>query len=100
MGAARIASGRRAFFVDFMDDSFRNCSLGLDGFNVCATSLSRALDQTETFYAVTAGPDGAIGWTETTEGGETLTFDNEPNTSAFQRGMVTFMSWLPVEWIL
>jgi len=65
-----------------------------------ATSLSRALDQTETFYAVTAGPDGAIGWTETTESGETITFDFEPNTSGFQRGMVTFMSWLPVEWIL
>ena len=65
-----------------------------------ASSLSRALDQTETFYEVTAGPDGAITWTQTLENGGTTTFQTEPNTSAFQRGMVTFMSWLPVEWIL
>lgn len=38
--------------------------------------------------------------TETTKGSETVTFDREPNTNGFQRGMVTFMSWLPVEWIL
>lgn len=65
-----------------------------------ATELSRALDRMETFYAVSAGDDGAMSWTETRPDGEVLTFDREPNTTAFQRGLVTFMSWLPVEWIL
>lgn len=65
-----------------------------------ATALSRALDATETFYVASAGPDGEITWTETIEGGETVIFDQEPNTSAGQRFMVRFMSWLPVEWIL
>jgi putative cardiolipin synthase len=96
--------GERIFIGSFNFDP-RSASLNTEmGFlidsPVIATSLARALDQTETFYEVTAGPDGAIMWTETTEEGETITFDREPNTSAFNRGMVTFMSWLPVEWIL
>ncbi len=65
-----------------------------------ARALSRALDQSETFYRVTAAPGGAITWTETTAGGEVATFDREPNTSAFDRGMVTFLGWLPIEWML
>jgi putative cardiolipin synthase len=65
-----------------------------------ATALSRTLDRTETFYALSTGPDDANVWTGTTADGQTISFDREPNTTAFQRGMVTFMSWLPVEWIL
>jgi putative cardiolipin synthase len=96
--------GERIFIGSFNFDP-RSASLNTEmGFLIdspeIATALSRALDATETFFQVSAGPDGAIIWTETIEGGEVVTFDREPNTSAFQRGMVTFMSWLPVEWIL
>jgi len=96
--------GERIFIGSFNFDP-RSASLNTEmGFLIdspeIAMNLSRALDRTETFYEVSTGPDGAIRWTETTPDGETITFDREPNTSAFQRGMVTFMSWLPVEWIL
>src|SRR6056297_180730 len=96
--------GERIFIGSFNFDP-RSASLNTEmGFLIdspeIAMNLSRALDRTETFYEVSTGPYGAIRWTETTPDGETITFDREPNTSAFQRGMVTFMSWLPVEWIL
>jgi putative cardiolipin synthase len=96
--------GERIFIGSFNFDprsATLNTEMGflIDSPNI-ATALSRALDATETFFVLSAGPDGAITWTEEMPGGELITFDREPNTSAFQRGMVTFMSWLPVEWIL
>jgi putative cardiolipin synthase len=96
--------GERIFIGSFNFDP-RSAMLNTEmGFLIdspeIATALSRALDRTETFYALSTGPDDANVWTETTADGQTITFDREPNTTAFQRGMVTFMSWLPVEWIL
>jgi len=96
--------GERIFIGSFNFDP-RSAMLNTEmGFLIdspaIATALSRALDGRETFYVVTAEPDGSITWTEAAEGGEATVFDREPNTTAFQRGMVTFMSWLPVEWIL
>lgn len=103
--AKTFAIDQERIFIGSFNFDPRSASLNTEmGFLIespqIATSLSRALDQTEIYYEVTEGPDGAIRWIETTEGGETISFDREPNTSAFQRGLVTFMSWLPVEWIL
>jgi len=67
---------------------------------VIATDLSRALDRLETFYAVSALENGDISWEETRPDGRVITFESEPNTTSFQRGMVAFMSWLPFEWML
>ena len=96
--------GERIFIGSFNFDP-RSAMLNTEmGFLIdsprIATDLSRALDRTETFYALSEGPDGAMRWTETTAGGEAITHLSEPNTGAFQRGMVTFMSWLPFEWML
>lgn len=103
--AKTFAIDQARIFIGSFNFDPRSASLNTEmGFLIespeIAASMSRALDQTETFYEVTAGPDGAITWIETTQSGETITFDREPNTSGFQRGVVTFMSWLPVEWIL
>ncbi|MFG6528351.1 phospholipase D family protein, partial [Sulfitobacter sp. M23508] len=65
-----------------------------------ATALSRALDRAETFYSVAESTDGTIVWTEVDNNGAIQTHDREPNTSAIERGVVRFMSWLPIEWIL
>ena len=96
--------GERIFIGSFNFDprsAMLNTEMGflIDSAKI-ATALSRALDATETFYVVRAEPDGTTNWTETLDGGEQIVFDREPNTSAFRRGMVTFLSWLPVEWIL
>ncbi len=65
-----------------------------------ASALSRALDRTDTVYKVEEGADGALQWIEITNTGESITYTTEPGTSAFQRGIVRFLSWLPIEWIL
>ena len=49
-------------------------------------------------YAVTL--DGnALQWT-TQEGGQRVTFGQEPNASWLRRASVRVMSWLPIEWML
>jgi putative cardiolipin synthase len=96
--------GERIFIGSFNFDP-RSAALNTEmGFLIespqIATALGRALDRTETFYSVTETVDGTITWTEVREGGDVVTYGTEPNTTAMQRGVVRFMSWLPVEWIL
>jgi len=64
-----------------------------------AANIKAALDKVEDYYRVNFNEAGDIVWTYQGEGSE-QNWDTEPNTSAFKRGVVTFMSWLPVEWML
>ena len=63
-----------------------------------ATQLSDTLDQAATgaAYALRLSPQGAVEWVD---GGSTV-HTTEPQTSAWRRAMVTFLSWLPIEWML
>ncbi|GAA0300733.1 phospholipase D family protein [Rhodovulum strictum] len=99
-----VVDGARIFIGSFNFDP-RSASLNTEmGFLIdspaIASGLLRTLDRTELFYAVTAEPDGAISWRGANSGGEVVTFAREPNTTALQRGLVTVMSWLPLEWLL
>jgi putative cardiolipin synthase len=96
--------GARIFIGSFNFDP-RSVSLNTEmGFLIdspaIASNLSAALDRSEIFYRVTEGPDGAIQWQGTGPDGEAVTWLQEPGTSAIERGLVRFMSWLPIEWIL
>lgn len=64
-----------------------------------AQQLSASIDRREAFYEVDVDESDNIIWRETV-GGETVTYTEEPNTSAFQRAIVTLMSWFPIEWML
>ncbi|WP_253913133.1 phospholipase D family protein [Pseudoruegeria sp. HB172150] len=65
-----------------------------------AQRLAEVLHRDGLFYEVKLTGDGSLEWTETEESGEITTYDHEPNTTAFKRGVVKFMSWLPIEWML
>ncbi|MCK0149461.1 phospholipase D family protein [Marivita sp. S6314] len=65
-----------------------------------ATALARSMDDRNTVYAVTVGPDGNIQWEETLNTGEIRIHHKEPNTTFLERAFVTLISWLPVEWAL
>lgn len=96
--------GARIFIGSFNFDP-RSAALNTEmGFliesPVIATALARSLDRMEAFYSVTETRDDAIEWSETDQDGAIVTYAQEPNTTALQRGIVRVMSWLPVEWIL
>ncbi|MES2017651.1 MAG: phospholipase D family protein [Pseudomonadota bacterium] len=57
-----------------------------------ATMIERA-------YEVRLTPDGALYWIEPGPDGE-VRHDVEPGASLWQRGMVKFMSLLPIDWLL
>lgn len=96
--------GERIFIGSFNFDP-RSARLNTEmGFLIdspaIATALSRAMDGRETAYRVGEGPEGEIRWTLAQPGGGEEVWTQEPNTTAFQRGFVRVMSWLPVEWML
>lgn len=96
--------GARIFIGSFNFDP-RSAALNTEmGFLIespmIASALSRSLDRMEALYSVTVTSGGAIEWRETEQDGAVVTYTEEPNTTALQRGIVRVMSWLPVEWIL
>ncbi|MGR3662413.1 MAG: phospholipase D-like domain-containing protein, partial [Paracoccaceae bacterium] len=60
--------------------------------------FDKGLDQTA--YQVIREQDGGTVWVETDSDGNTTLLDSEPLTTAFTRGLVKFIGWLPVIWIL
>lgn len=44
--------------------------------------------------------DEKLRWQVYEDGVLVKTYDVEPNTNVFQRGLVKFMTWLPIEWLL
>ena len=52
-------------------------------------------------YEVRLAPDGeGLLWIERTASGEEKRYDHDPETGAFKRGWVQFLSILPIEWLL
>ncbi len=52
-------------------------------------------------YEVRLAPDGeSLLWVERTASGEEKRYDSDPETDAFKRARVQFMSILPIEWLL
>jgi putative cardiolipin synthase len=95
--------GRRVFIGSFNFDP-RSAALNTEmGYLIdspeIAANMAAALDDVEDYYRVTFDDDGRIVWFLTRDETDEQ-FEVEPNTSAFQRAVVTFMSWLPVEWML
>ena len=50
-------------------------------------------------YEVRLTDNGSLQWIERTPDGEKI-HDTEPGTSAWRRGSVSFLSILPIEWML
>ncbi|NVK61116.1 MAG: phospholipase D family protein, partial [Rhodobacteraceae bacterium] len=65
-----------------------------------AQALGQVLDDPRQFYVIERDQDGELVWIETAEDGTVTTLHDEPETGAFKRGLVRFMSWLPIEWLL
>ncbi|MCC1493675.1 phospholipase D family protein [Cognatishimia sp. F0-27] len=96
--------GERIFIGSFNFDP-RSAALNTEmGFLIesptIANELSAAIDRREGFYAVEESAAGEIVWRALSADGVQKTYAVEPNTSVLQRAIVTFLSWLPVEWML
>lgn len=52
-----------------------------------------------TAYEVHLSDNGQLYWTEL-RGGKQVRHDTEPGTGFWQRAAVTFLSWLPIDWLL
>jgi putative cardiolipin synthase len=50
-------------------------------------------------YEVRLDPDGKLFWLERS-GGNVTRYDTEPGSDGWQRGMVRFLSWMPIDWLL
>lgn len=53
----------------------------------------------ELAYEVRLGQDGKLFWLERT-GGKLVRHDSEPGADAWHRGMIEFLSWMPIDWLL
>ena len=103
--AKTFAVDRKHVFIGSFNFDPRSANLNTEmGFLVesptIATAMAHALDRPQTYYKVTETAAGAIEWTETQADGTTRVYNHEPNTTAVERWLVEFLSWLPIEWIL
>ena len=65
-----------------------------------ATGMVKAMDNRNTVYSVELSDNDDLVWIEQLGNAEVRTHTTEPGTTSWQRGMATFMSWLPIEWML
>ena len=65
-----------------------------------ARGLARVLDDATQFYRVRRDEKGDLIWIETDRDGSEKVLSGEPESTMFQRMVVRFVSWLPVEWML
>lgn len=65
-----------------------------------AAELTRRLDRQDAVYEVRRAADGSLRWLEARETGEVIEHRTEPNAGIVQRGLVRFLSWLPIERLL
>ncbi|SLN26956.1 Cardiolipin synthase [Pseudoruegeria aquimaris] len=94
-------------FVGSFNFDPRSANLNTEmGFLIDSPALARgmaeAFDENLALnaYRVSLTPDGRKTWRETAEEGNEVVHTTEPATSAFSRALVTFMSWLPIAWML
>ena len=66
-----------------------------------ATRLSDAMDSglAKNAYELRLTPEGEIEWIEHDPAGDKR-YDTEPQTTAFKRAAVWFLSLLPIDWLL
>lgn len=97
---------RRIFIGSFNFDP-RSANLNCEmGFLIESPRISKIMTaQFDTqikqaaYQAILTG-DNATKWTELMPDGTVINHQNEPNTSALSRGIVRFIGWLPIEWML
>lgn len=75
------------------------------GFVIDSPELSRDINEAfidrvpTTTYEVHLSENGRIYWTELSKG-KTIRYDSEPHASLWRRAWVSFLSFLPIEWML
>jgi cardiolipin synthase C len=104
--AKTIAADRKRIFIGSFNLDQRSANLNTElGFVIESASLASRLarffddDLPEVAYRVHLSDDGTLYWTETRDG-RRIRHDTEPGTSAWARGAITFLSWLPIDWLL
>lgn len=104
--AKTISVDRSRMFVGSFNLDQRSANLNTElGFviesEVLAARLSEIFDEDvpEAAYRVHLADDGRLYWTEQHEG-EVVRYDTEPGTTAWERGIVRAISWLPIDWLL
>jgi putative cardiolipin synthase len=104
--AKTIAADRSRIFIGSFNLDPRSANLNTElGFVIesetLATRVAEVFDRDlpEAAYRVHLSEGGKVYWTEW-RNGETVRHDTEPGTSAWQRGVVRFLSWLPIDWLL
>lgn len=97
--------GQRAFVGSFNFDPrsmHLNTEMGLliDS-PTLAQGIHRTFDQTvpQRSYRVTLGEAGQLRW-HSGVGNPPPVYDTEPNTRWYQRWILRFLGWLPIEWML
>jgi putative cardiolipin synthase len=96
---------RQLFIGSFNFDprsALLNCEMGvLIDAPELATLFREALDQRlpDVAYRLSLDADDRLLWRSQTQDGEQVA-TVEPGTTAFQRGLLKVLSWLPVEWLL
>lgn len=65
-----------------------------------AATLASQMEKPDFAYRVDITDNGDLKWTEKGADGSEKTYDADPETSAFQRGLTTVVRWLPIEWML
>ncbi len=101
---AFAVDNERVFIGSFNFDP-RSASLNTEmGFLIesprIATAMVNTMDSNNAVYSVELSENDEIIWIEDLGGGEVTIHTEEPGTTAFQRALATFVSWLPVEWML
>ncbi|HEX7061694.1 MAG TPA: phospholipase D family protein [Woeseiaceae bacterium] len=104
--AKTIAADRSRIFIGSFNLDRRSASLNTElGFVIESSNLAGRLAQlfdeaiAEVAYRVELSEGGDLYWVEQ-RGGERIRHDTEPGTTAWERGAVTILSWLPIDWLL
>lgn len=97
---------RRVFIGSFNFDP-RSANLNCEmGFLIDSPSISKimtALFDTQikqASYQTILSDENGTEWTELMPDGSEVRYQNEPKTTAVSRGIVRFIGWLPIEWLL
>lgn len=104
--AKTIAADRSRIFIGSFNLDQRSARLNTElGFVIesppLAGRLAELFDEAipEAAYRVQLSEDGDLYWVEQRDG-ERIRHDTEPGTTAWERGVVRILSWLPIDWLL